>query len=164
MKKFYNIYIKIEETITICLLGGIAGLIFVSAIMRYIGKPINWANDIALLLFSWLVFFGADLIMREKNLVDVDLVLQRFSLKARKFIRIASQLIIIIFLASLVRYGFPLAIESYSRKFSNMNLSYSWATISVPIGSIMLIVTSIINLRKMLHSKDGTYSKRGQES
>ncbi|HHT51172.1 MAG TPA: TRAP transporter small permease, partial [Eubacteriaceae bacterium] len=106
----------------------------------------------------------ADLVMREKNLVDVDLVLQRFPLKARKFIRIASQLIIIIFLVSLVRYGFPLAIESYSRKFSNMNLSYSWATISVPIGSIMLIFTSIINMRKMIYSKDGTYSKRGQES
>ena len=60
-------------------------------------------------------------------------------------------------LISFVYFGIPLCIESVARKFSNMNLSYSWASASVPAGSALMTITSVINLVKMLKSEDGTY-------
>ena len=54
-------------SVVFCLLGGIllAGitvLVFVSAMMRTIGFPLNWAQDAALIMFAWLSFIGGDIV------------------------------------------------------------------------------------------------------
>ena len=43
MKKFYEKVCKLEELIALILVAGIAVLVFVSALMRTIGHPLNWA-------------------------------------------------------------------------------------------------------------------------
>ena len=47
MKKFYEKVCKLEELIALILVAGIAVLVFVSALMRTIGHPLNWAQDVA---------------------------------------------------------------------------------------------------------------------
>ena len=89
------------------------------------------------------------------------MLLRKFPIKVQKTIRIVCQIAAIALLISFVWFGIPLCIESVARKFSNMNLSYSWATASVPAGSALMAITSIINLVKMIRSEDGTYGKKG---
>ena len=48
MKKFYEKVCKLEELIALILVAGIAVLVFVSALMRTIGHPLNWAQDVNL--------------------------------------------------------------------------------------------------------------------
>jgi len=48
------------------------------------------------------------------------------------------------FLAILVYQGFILAFSNINRIFHALGLSYSWATISVPIGSILMIISIVI--------------------
>lgn len=159
MKKLYAAFVKAEEFLACFSLAAIVVLMFLSAVMRKLGHPINWAGDVSLLFFTWSMFFGADLSIREKNLVSVDMLLSRFSTGVQKALRILFQIVAMAFLLSLTWYGLPLAIESVNRKFSNMELSYSWATASVPIGALLLTITSAINLVKMIRSRDGTYSE-----
>lgn len=59
MKKFYEKVCKLEELIALILVAGIAVLVFVSALMRTIGHPLNWAQDVALIAFAWLIFLGS---------------------------------------------------------------------------------------------------------
>ncbi len=161
MNKFYHYFVKCEEIIACILLAGIVGLMFLSAVLRKAGLPLNWAGDTSLLLFTWACFFGADLAIREKSMVNVDMLLTKFPVKVQKVIRIACQLAAMALLISFIYFGVPLCIDSVSRKFSNMNLSYSWASASVPAGSVLLTITSLINLVKMIKSKDGTYGVQG---
>ena len=161
MKKVYESFVKAEEAIACLLLAGIVVLMFLSAVLRKAGLPINWAGDTSLLLFTWSCFLGADLAVREKSLVNVDMLLKRFPVKVQKAIRIACQIASIALLVSFMIFGVPLCIESAARKFSNMNLSYSWATSSVPVGSALIIITSVLNIFKMFRSEDGTYGKQG---
>lgn len=161
MNKFYHYFVKCEEIIACILLAGIVGLMFLSAVLRKAGLPLNWAGDTSLLLFTWACFFGADLAIREKSTVNVDMLLTKFPVKVQKVIRIACQLAAMALLISFIYFGVPLCIDSVSRKFSNMNLSYSWASASVPAGSVLLTITSLINLVKMIKSKDGTYGIQG---
>ncbi|MDK2799643.1 MAG: hypothetical protein PWP27_1360 [Clostridiales bacterium] len=163
MRKAYYYFSKAEEFVACALLLAVVSLVFISAIFRTAGRPLNWANDVAQLLFAWSIFFGVNLSMREKSLIKVDMLLQKLPVKVRKYLQILWQIIIIIFLISLIAYGIPLCINSIDRQFSNMNLSYSWATASVPVGSILLTVTSLINLIKMLKSDDGTYAEGGKD-
>ena len=161
VKRFYAAFVKAEELLACLLLACIVTLMFLSAVMRKMGMPLNWAGDTSLLLFTWTCFFGADLAVRDKNLVNVDMLLTRFPKKVQKVIRIACQIASMALLISFVLYGVPLCIDSVARKFSNMELSYSWATASVPAGSALLTVTMAINLVKMFRSEDGTYGKQG---
>lgn len=158
MKKLYMYFTKAEEYLACFALFSIVVLMFLSALLRRVGLPINWAGDVSLLLFTWSCFLGADVAIREKNLVSVDMLLCKLPVRLQKWTRILCQLLAIVFLLSLTLYGVPLCIESVARKFSNMAISYSWATASVPAGALLIGTTSIINLVKMFRSEDGNYS------
>ena len=49
MKKIYDCFVKAEEAIACLLLAGIVALMFLSAVLRKAGMPINWAGDTSLL-------------------------------------------------------------------------------------------------------------------
>ncbi|MEW9674130.1 TRAP transporter small permease [Ammoniphilus sp. 3BR4] len=146
MKKVYGYFCKIEETIVQVFICAVMALVFISAVFRTIKYPLNWATDLSLLLFAWVVFLGADMALRNTELVNVDLLLKRFAGKVQKNIYIFWNLIIMAFLLTLIWYGIPLAMESSKRLFQTLGISYSWATISVPIGSMFMLITTGIKI------------------
>lgn len=148
MKALYEKFCKIEEFLVQTFLCAIVFLVFSSAICRTLKVPINWAIDLSLLLFAWTVFLGADMALRNTDLVRVDLVTRHLSPGVQKALNILWQTVIIIFLASLVWYGVPLSLESSKRLFQTLGISYSWATISVPVGSVLMMISTGIKLYK----------------
>ena len=72
MKKFYEKFCKFEENLALVLLAGLTILVFVSAMMRTTGFPLNWAQDAALVAFAWMIFFGSDIALRGPGLIGVD--------------------------------------------------------------------------------------------
>ena len=48
MKKVYRAFCKFEEILAMVLLGGLAALVFIAALMRTLKHPLNWAQDVAL--------------------------------------------------------------------------------------------------------------------
>ncbi|WP_212505790.1 TRAP transporter small permease [Anaerotalea alkaliphila] len=146
MKKAYETFCKVEETLVKVFLMGIVVFVFSSAIFRTIGSPLNWAVDMSMLFFAWMVFLGADVAMRHTELVNVDLFFRRFPDKAQMGIYLLWQVLILAFLGMLVAYGVPLTIESSKRLFQTMTISYSWATLSVPVGSVLMMVTTVIKI------------------
>ena len=150
MKTLYIYLCKFEELVVRVFLCVITFLVFSSAICRTLGYPINWAIDLSLLLFGWLVFLGADIALRNTNLVNVDIIIKNIPPGIRKTIYILCQTIILVFLASLIWNGVPLSLESSKRLFQTLGISYSWATISVPVGSVLMMISTSIKLYKAL--------------
>jgi len=146
MKALYNYFCKFEELVVQVFLCTIVFLVFSSAICRTLKVPINWAIDLSLLLYAWTVFLGADMALRNTDLVKVDMIIKKFSPGAQKALYILWQTVIIVFLASLILYGVPLALESTKRLFQTLGISYSWATISVPVGSALMMISTGIKL------------------
>jgi TRAP-type C4-dicarboxylate transport system permease small subunit len=123
---------------------------------------LNWAQDLSLLLFAWVVFLGADSALRKAEFVRVDMLVMHFPPRIQKFLYYFFYFIIIVFLGILVRYGIPLCFENSKRLFQTLGISYSWATISVPVGSIFLIITIVIKLVK--HWQDKVIRVEGKEA
>ena len=63
MKKISEKILKIEEILAGGMLILISVLVFLSAVARTIGMPVNWAQDVSLLAFAWLTFIGSDIMM-----------------------------------------------------------------------------------------------------
>ena len=157
MKIFNSIYqsfCKIEEVIVALFVALITFLVFISAVARSFNQPINWAQDVALLLFAWVVFLGADSALRRADFVRVDILIQRLPHKIQKFFYYSFYVITMLFLGILVVYGIPLCIDNSRRLFQTLSISYSWATASAPIGSFFMIITIVLKLIKRWNEKE----------
>jgi len=163
LKKFYRWFCKAEEAAVALFIVAITLLVFISAVMRTISHPINWAQDMSLLLFAWVVFLGADVALRRSDFLRVDILMNRFPKKLQEFLYYLWYILAILFLCILVVYGFPLALENTKRPFQSMGISYSWATMSVPIGSALMIITIVIKLISR-YKGTGTQEEKSEES
>jgi TRAP-type C4-dicarboxylate transport system permease small subunit len=67
----------------------------------------------------------------------------------------------IFILALFVRGGFLLATRNWARSFNSLPISYGYVTLSLPVCSILMILTSVIKLIKVAtHIKDDSYNVR----
>lgn len=157
----YSAFCKAELWLAACMLMAIAALVFFSAIARTLGYPINWATDISLLLFAWLVFLGGDIVIREGHLISVDMFLNKFPAGVRKALVVIFLLMMLAFLAILVRYGIPLLLANKKRLFQATNISYSWCTLSVVVGSFLMGISTCVRLVKEIKGSpaDGKEAK-----
>ncbi len=149
--KVYDWVGKVEIQISKYALGLMTALIFLSAVLRTVGLPLSFAVDGATFLFAWCVFLAADVAMRKDKLVCVDILVVRLPKKAQFFIRLINYLIIAAFLTVLVIYGAKLTYETRYRMFQGIYwLSYSWVTLAVPLGALMMLITSILKIKEQI--------------
>ena len=90
VKKSYTFICRAEEFLTSFALCAITFLVFVSAIGRFVGYPINWAIDISLLLFAWGAFLGADIGIRKDRVINVDFLTSKMPLPVQKKVAVAA--------------------------------------------------------------------------
>lgn len=150
MKKAYEKFCQFEQWLAMLLLAGITVLVFVSAMMRTFGFPLNWAQDAALIMFAWLSFIGGDIALHSTGLIGVDLIVTHFPKKVQKIIDIIFNVVMIAFLVVLVIYGFQYVMTGYKRLITTLNVSYAWVTASVPVGALLMIISVGTNLYKSI--------------
>ncbi|XOQ53181.1 MAG: TRAP transporter small permease [Succiniclasticum sp.] len=139
MQKISAIILRAEENIAAFLLCLIATLVFLSAVARTIGYPINWAGDASLLAFGWLTFLGSDVIIRHRHLIRIDMLEKKLPGGIRKALTLIFDIMMILFVLLLVVYGFKLVSQSWNRSFNTLSISYAWCTLAVPTGSVLML-------------------------
>lgn len=159
MKKLYQNFCKFEENAALFLLAGLTVLVFVSALMRTIGFPLNWAQDAALVAFAWMIFFGSDIALRGPGLIGVDLIVKKFPVVLQQIIKIIFNIAIVVFLIVLVVNGITMTISGWDREITTLGISYSFVTMAVPVGSFFMTISMVLNLIKSL--KEFAGNKKG---
>jgi len=148
MKKLYEYICKGETLVIKVFLLFMVGLVFIAASTRYVGYPINWSVDMATCLFAWCTFLSADVAMRNHKLMNVDFLIRNLPGKNRFFLEIINLLIILIFLAALIGFGVWLSYTTRFRTFQGIpGFSYTWVTLSVPVGGTLMGITTILQIR-----------------
>jgi len=149
MKWIYAKLCKLERVIcTICLCGCVVSL-FSGAVMRIIGFPLLYSTDIALFLFAWCIFLGVGAAYRDDRLVYVNVFIDKVPPHMRRRISALSYLLIGLFLGVMLLFGIQLCINSRARSWPSIPwLSYSWVTMSVPVGCLSLLVSTAIKFYK----------------
>ncbi len=149
--KAYKKFCDIELAVGAVLLISTVFILTFAAILRTIGFPINWGLDLALLMFTWSVYVGADTALRDDKMVNVEIFQQFLKPKTKKILQLLIYILILIFLFLMVYYGFYLAYSSRFRTFQGIPfLSYTWATLSMPIPSVFMIITTSLKIRNLL--------------
>lgn len=163
MNKLSATITRVETAVAGVCLSGSTLLIFLAAVARSVSRPINWSLDISLFLFAWATFLSADVAFRDNKLVNVDVLSYRLPRHISKSIEIGILVLILLFLMSLVIFGIISAYTSRLRAFQGIpNVSYSWITLSLPVGSLLLIQTTVEKLRHLANKNPGRDDPSGK--
>jgi TRAP-type C4-dicarboxylate transport system permease small subunit len=145
MKAVYKYLCMAESLVAQITLWTMVVLIFAAGIARLLLHPINWAIDISTCLFAWSCFLSADIAWRKNKLMNVDILIARFSEKTRRYLRLFNYTILIAFLLYLIFFGISLSYTTRARSFQGIpGFSYTWVTLSVPVGALFLLITTMI--------------------
>ena len=144
----YQRFCRAEAFVAATLLVMMVSLIFAGAVSRVFGYPLNWSTDAATCLFAWACFLCADIAWRNNGMMAIELVTSRLPLRPQQWLRYLNFSIIGAFLLYVIGLGLWLSWTSRVRSFQGIpEISYSWVTMSMPVGAALLLVTTLLKIR-----------------
>lgn len=136
-------YDKGEEWLAILLLGGTSLTMFASSTARALGTPFAGGAELAQFLFIWTAVLGADITLRHGGQVRIDALVIRLPIKLQLIITSLCIGMMMLFLALLIWYGFPLATSNWQRPMGVAGLSYGYITLALPVGAALMLISLV---------------------
>jgi TRAP-type transport system small permease protein len=147
----YRWLCRAEAVAAAVLLVAMVALIFTGGVARMARHPLNWTVDFATCFFAWAAFLAADIAWRKDALMGVDILSARLPPPWQRRLALLNHALIAGFLVFLIFAGTRLAIVSSARSFQGVPwISYSWVTMSLPVGAALLLLTTAIRCRNLL--------------
>lgn len=144
---------KVEAVVAATFLLVMVGLIFFAGVARLMATPQNWTIDFATCLFAWACFLCADIAWRRDGLMSIDLLTDRLSAGTQRVLRHVNYVLICGFLGYIIYAGAWVSWVSRARSFQGIpSISYSWISMSLPVGAALLLITTLIKIADDLKS------------
>lgn len=151
MRAFYAFLLRLEAILAGLFLMLMVALIFTGGIARMLHYPLNWTIDLSTCFFAWATFLCADIAWRRDALMSIDVLTARVPTAVARVLTYASHVIIVGFLCYAIHAGIVLSRFSWARSFQGIpSVSYSWVTMSISVGSALLLTTTLLKLRDAL--------------
>ena len=97
MSKWEKGWTRVEKFIVGVLALSATLIAFYGVITRYIfRKPPDWAEEICIYMIIWAVFITASILAAEKGHVAATLIVERFSLKTRRYLAVFNGLVALV--------------------------------------------------------------------
>lgn len=153
MRTAYSHLLKLEAILAGVFLVLMVILIFTGGVARLIRYPQNWTIDLATCFFAWAAFLCADIAWRKDALMSIELLAPRLPPRAQRILLYTNYAIICAFLLYVIYSGIHLAWVSRARSFQGIpEISYSWVTMSMPVGALLLLTTTILKVRTAMRT------------
>ncbi|MEP7328266.1 MAG: TRAP transporter small permease subunit [Betaproteobacteria bacterium] len=153
MTGFYAALARAEDIVARACLAGCSALVFVAAVSRAFGAPVLWAIDIAMLLFIWCAFLGADAALRARQHIIIDIIVRLFPQRVQRVLLIVHWTVIVAFLLTLVGLGIQLTLLNVQRPMGDTEISYAYVTAAVPAGALLMAITAARQLLEFWRDK-----------
>jgi TRAP-type C4-dicarboxylate transport system permease small subunit len=116
-------------------------VVFIQVFNRFVLQtPLAWSEDLAMLLFQWVVFVGAALGVKRMRHFGIELVVRQFSEHWRHRIELVAPLVMLVVAVVMIFQGYAILTLNINRTFATMDLSYTWAFLPIPVGGILIVI------------------------
>ncbi|MDR1179246.1 MAG: TRAP transporter small permease [Spirochaetales bacterium] len=144
MEKILKAVDKATDIVCVSLISGAFIITILHVVGRYILRaPIFFSEELARMFFIWTVMLGASIVNRKDEHTNVTFFISKFSEKFQTILYVAREIIIIFILATTIYYGIVLSYTMRTVKTSALDWSWAFIYISLPIGSLLMILTTI---------------------
>jgi TRAP-type C4-dicarboxylate transport system permease small subunit len=156
MMKFLK---NIVEHLCFLLVIVLSAVVFFQVFNRFILKaPWAWSEELAMLLFQWVVFLGAAVGVKRMNHFGIDLVVEKLSGKTRYCLELIVPFAIVAIALTLIIEGFKLLKLTQYQVYTTMPFSHAWATAAMPVSGFLMIFYLIQREVKIWKKKEGGQS------
>lgn len=156
MRALYGYLLRLEAVLAGAFLLLMVALIFTGGVARLLHHPLNWTIDLATCFFAWACFLCADIAWRRDALMSLDVLPEGAGPTVRRVLTSINHIILCGFLVFVIYSGVQLSIVSRARSFQGIpDISYSWVTMSLPVGGMLLLVTTLLKLRRIRSGATG---------
>jgi TRAP-type C4-dicarboxylate transport system permease small subunit len=123
------------------LMVALAVTVFIQVFNRFVLKtPLAWSEDLAMLLYQWVVFVGAALGVKRMRHFGIELVVRQFPERVRRAVELLTPLVMAIVAVVMIIQGWTILSFNRNRIYSTMDLSYTWAFLPIPLSGVLIIV------------------------
>ncbi len=145
-----------EEWLAMLLFAGTVLLVLLGAIGRTSGVPQTWSIDLAQALFAWCCMFGADIALKNRGHIVIDIAVAPMPNPVQTFFSYLWYAVIAVFLMVLVYLGVKLTLINTQRELGDLGVSYSWVTASIPVGALLMLVSTLTRLANFINGSEAT--------
>ena len=103
----------------------------------------SWTEPGAVMLMSWFIFLGAAVGVRENNHLGFDVLIYVLPVAAKKWLRMISDIVIVLFGLGMVWYGLALVELTWNTTLPSLGISGSWDYFPLMGGGILVVLFSI---------------------
>jgi TRAP-type C4-dicarboxylate transport system permease small subunit len=129
------------------LLLGLLVVGFLQVVSRYTGVIfIPWTEEVARLLFVWVVWIGAAAALVRGSHIRFDFVVQRLPAQIRRPVELVVQIGVAFFLIVVIRYGYEVAQSQATSTFLTFDLSVKYTYLSAVLGSALMLIGLVVGI------------------
>jgi TRAP-type C4-dicarboxylate transport system permease small subunit len=115
-------------------------LVFANVVGRYVfNDPIQGADELATLGFTWATFLGASLGVRLRLHLGIEYLTQGLGPRPRAAVGLLVVLLMAAFAALLVVYGTRLMLSGHFKRTPVLQWPYTWVYLAVPVGGLLML-------------------------
>ncbi len=131
--------------------------VFLQVVSRYTGLFfIPWTEEVARLLFLWVVWLGAAAAMMRGGHIAFDFVVNRLPTRLRRSCVLVVDVGVGLFLIILARFGYEVAQSQANTSFLTIEISVKYTYLSAVAGSALMMVGLAGSLQARLRASQGS--------
>lgn len=115
----------------------------------FFNKIPAWSEEFALFMMSWLAFFGAAIIERDKGHIRISIVDNYYPIGLLRVFSVLRYFIKLIFLCAMTYYGALLTFYAKDT-FASVDLSKGWCFAPGFIAGLTMVCILLLNAKKEL--------------
>jgi TRAP-type transport system small permease protein len=116
-------------------------VVFVQVFNRFVLKtPLAWSEDLAMLLYQWVVFVGAALGVKRLRHFGIELVVRQLPQRLRHRVELLTPLAMAIVALVMIVQGWAILGLNRNRIYATMDLSYTWAFLPIPLAGVLILL------------------------
>ncbi len=122
--------------------GGTVLIVLMQVVYRYVlNNSLTWTEEICRYLFTWMIFLGAALAIRDGSHVTVDLISRWAPKRWQRAAQIVQHVLVVVFLAVVAVLGWRWVAHSAGTRSPAMGLPVNWVFYAaLPVGCCIAMV------------------------
>lgn len=135
--------------VVICslLLAGLFLLVTVAVILRKLGEPLGWYDEIAGIMLAWLTFYGAAYAALRRSHLGVPNLVANLAPLVRVGVLLFAEILTIGFFVVVAYFGWQVINLLYGTGLASVPwLSVSYTQSVIPIGATLFVIAQLLTL------------------
>lgn len=152
LEKIAHLLEQVVNRVALIFFSVIFGVMLIQIFFRYVlNSPLVWTEELCRFLFIWICFLGWTIALRRKSHIRISFFLERLPPLAQKMITIIFQLLILVFLIQLMRYGIAMTARSFSVPTITLLFSWAYVYVAAPLSAAIMILYALLDIMNLLH-------------